>query len=99
MEIIQKVVLNPLTNSVIFVFESYTVAFTYNVFLGHTTDKNLAYSRFIEEFSEGENASLMSKDISMYAKQSLEHYQGDIDHQDAFVVYSIENGFGLEQGK
>ncbi|WYV99560.1 hypothetical protein Kassivere_00051 [Pseudomonas phage vB_PpuM-Kassivere] len=92
-----KAVLNPVTNGIIFIYEDKEVAFCYNSFI-FKNRKESALQQFIEEFAAGGdgNAEHMSEDVASYCDCPLGTYDDETLHEAAVVVYTIENGFGIQ---
>lgn len=99
MEKVQKVFINSTTNGIIFIFETFEVAFTYRSFIFKDESRHgTVLEQFIREFAGGGagDANLMSKDIAKYAKGAIGDYDIETKHEDATIIYTIESGFGIQ---
>lgn len=92
-----KAVLNPVTNGIIFIYEDKEVAFCYNSFIFEHREESVI-QQFINEFAAGSygDAQHMSADVATYCDSPLGTYDKETLHEAAVVVYTLENGFGIQ---
>lgn len=106
MEQVQKAVLNRETNRIIFLYKTFSVAFTYRgfIFEKRTETRGTVLEQFIKEFAISKrhdstglpDADFMSRDVQGYCRSAVDFYDKEVNHEAAVVVYTLENGFGIQ---